>query len=160
MWEQVTLILQWAFPGGLSLLNIFLVRMLWKRNKSRISKDTIETWKQIAESNNEALLNTQKLVADTNERNMHLQITVASLNGNLNRLEQMLEAIIVCSHYDSCPVRPELQHYKDINRIRKSRQPVRQRKIEGNTADDNSGSKSDIGYTPGSSDETSGESGI
>lgn len=147
MWESVISALQWAFPSGLSLVNIFLLRELWKRNKSRISKDTIDTWHQIANSNNEALERMQSELAASNEEKLQVKLLLAETNGNLKRLERMLDLISACKYFNGCPVRPELSEYQKVSGIKRNLQPVGGRKSKGKPDGGDTGERSDAGDT-------------
>ncbi len=144
MMESFLTVLQWAFPSGLSIVNIFLLRALWKRNKSKITKETIDVWKQIADSNNEALLRSNNIIVENNETILHLKMSLAQLDSNTARLEQMLQLIAACRYYDHCPVRPELQKYKN-SRKRASKPPLYHRKTERKTNSDSGESDGDGG---------------
>lgn len=129
MMESVLSILQWAFPSGLSIVNLFLMRSLLKRNKSKITKDTIEVWRDIAQLNGDNLLDKNQEILKQNEEILHLRLS-------LSQFEEILKVITRCKYYNLCPVRSELQKYKDYKRTRKNRQHFYHRKTASRTRDD------------------------
>lgn len=92
-------VLQWAFPAGVSVVNIALMAAIWRKNRANLVKDTRDTWQSIAESNNEAL------IKQNNE--------IRNLREVVARLEIVLQKIIGCKYYDDCPARLLVQSYKD-----------------------------------------------
>lgn len=91
-------ILQWAFPTGLSIVNIMLLGANWKKSRARLIADTRDTWQSIAESNNEALIK-------QNDEIRNLREAVA-------RLEQIIQKLLGCPHWAACPGRVLVQDYK------------------------------------------------
>ena len=102
-------ILQWAFPTGFSLINLALMGSLWKKSRARMVADTRDTWQQIAESNNEALLK-------QNDEIRNLREAVA-------RLEAVVQKLLACPHWDACPARIVVQDYQQRFFRHQGRQP-------------------------------------
>lgn len=96
--DNLLTILQWAFPAGLSIWQLVLIRSYRKLNKAKVVKDTMDVWQEIAESNNEELLR-------QNEKIARLRAAVARLEGMLFRLD-------ACKYYAHCPARNIVQEYK------------------------------------------------
>ena len=102
-------ILQWAFPTGFSLINLALMGTLWRKNRARMVADTRDTWQEIAESNNEALLK-------QNDEIRNLRETVA-------HLEAVVQKLPACPHWDACPARIVVQDYQQRYFRYQDRQP-------------------------------------
>lgn len=96
--DNLLTILQWAFPAGLSIWQLLLIRTYRRLNKAKAVRDTQEVWKQIAESNEETLL-------EQNEKIRRLREAVAKLESVLFRLPS-------CKYYVHCPARDVVQEYK------------------------------------------------
>ena len=112
MMSIIISILSWAFPAGLSVLNLFFWRDYRKQKKSEITASTVEIWKKIAESNNKALLEYHKTVLENNEKILEIQLSMQELRARTKKFERILGKIEICSYYDSCPVRNCVQEYK------------------------------------------------
>lgn len=91
-------ILQWAFPTGFSLVNLVLLGAVWQKNRARLVADTRDTWKSIAESNNDALLRQNDEIRNLREA--------------VSRLEQVIQKLLGCPHWNACPGRVLVQDYK------------------------------------------------
>lgn len=105
-------ILQWAFPTGFSLVNLALLGAVWQKNRARLVADTRDTWKSIAESNNEALLKQNDEIRNLREA--------------MARLEVVIQKLLGCTHWRTCPGRVLVQEYKQSY----FRQPDRQSGME------------------------------
>lgn len=106
--DKVLEILQWAIPAGIGVWNIMLYRTYKRLNQAKAIKDTRDTWEQIAESNNVAILK-------QNEE-------IRAMRDTISRLEKMVFKVVGCRYYDVCPVRNELSVYKaDLKSINRER---------------------------------------
>lgn len=94
---------------GFSVWSIVLFFQVRKLKKARVIADTQKVWQEIAESNNQTLL-------DQNEKIRRLSELVA-------RLEGMFYRVYACKFYDHCPLSNELQKYKANNAVAYTRQP-------------------------------------
>lgn len=102
-------ILQWAFPTGVSIVNLALLGTIWRKNRARLVADTRDTWQSIAESNNDALLKQNDEIRNLREA--------------LKRLEVVIQNLLGCPHWPTCPARILVQDYKQKYFSKPNRQP-------------------------------------
>lgn len=102
-------ILQWAFPTGFSIVNLVLMGAIWRKNRARLVADTRDTWQSIAESNNEALLKQNDEIRNLREA--------------IKRLELIIQDMLGCPHWITCPARILVQDYKQKYFNKSARQP-------------------------------------
>lgn len=135
--DNLLAVLQWLFPAGLSIWQILLIRSYRRLNKAKAVSDTRDVWQQIAESNNEALIN-------QNEQ-------IGKLLSRLSKLESILYKLVVCKHYDTCPVRHFVQDYKTKYHYQRNRQPTMAEKgvrFPRDNPDRDSGTEGEGGQPP------------
>lgn len=97
--QQVYDILQSLLAAGFGVWNIVLFLQYRKLKKAQAIADTRDVWEEIAHSNNEALL-------QQNE-------DIKKLRESVNTFERILLRYHACRYYDICPVRTELQKFKN-----------------------------------------------
>ena len=113
--DKIIEILQWAIPAGLGIWNLLLYHTYKRMNQAKAIKDTRDTWEEMANANNEALMRQDE--------------EIRSMRETISRLEKMLFRAIGCRYYDVCPIRPELSVYKaSIKRQNRTRFDLLERK--------------------------------
>lgn len=135
--DNLLAVLQWLFPAGLSVWQILLIRSYRRLNKAKAVSDTRDVWQQIAESNNEALLNQNERIQNLLER--------------VSALEAVLYKLVFCKHYDTCPARYIVQEYKAKYHGKPSRQFAMEQKgirLARDNPNGDSGAESDEGRPP------------
>ncbi len=131
---QITDVIQSLLATGFGVWNIVLFLQYRKLKKAQAIADTRDVWEEIAHSNNEALL-------EQNEE-------IKKLRESVNTFERILLRYHSCRYYDICPVRTELQKYKNdtaagnnrkfADRAKTNRRP-RDRTVQPGDADDTDG---------------------
>lgn len=95
-------ILQTVFSASGWIWGVLLFFQTRKLKKAQLVKDTRAVWQEIAESNNESLLKQNERLIELHEEFWKLKDT----------LEMVLHKIVVCRHYDRCPVRILVQEHE------------------------------------------------
>lgn len=131
---MVSEIIQALVATGFGVWNIVLFLQYRKLKKAQAISDTRDVWEEIAQSNNNALL----------QQNEELK----KLREAVNTFERILLRYNSCRYYGICPVRIELQKYKDSrskehnrqssNHTKTNRRP-RDRPLEPGDAQDSDG---------------------
>ena len=96
-------ILQTVFSASGWIWGVLLFFQTRKLKKAQLVKDTRAVWQEIAESNNESLLKQNERLIELHEEFWKLKDT----------LEMVLHKIVVCRHYDRCPVQKGIRHARD-----------------------------------------------
>jgi len=106
---MISEIIQSLFATGFGVWNIVLFLQYRKLKKAQAIADTRDVWHDIAQSNNDALL-------QQNEE-------IRKLREAVSTFERILFRYNACRYYDICPVRTELQKYKGSLTKEYNRQP-------------------------------------
>ena len=123
MADTIMQILMWAIPsGGIG------AAIAWIANKSvrqaKTAKEVHDTYKAMYSDVSEALMKVNRENEKLNEKVDELTKENERTRRSLNRLCRAIEAIQLCPHRSSCPVRSELSLTEDDYK-RRDQQPKR-----------------------------------
>lgn len=112
-------ILQWAIPsGGIGAAIGWIANR--KVHKAKTAKAVHDTYKAMYEDISRVLEGTQKNYEETQNKYEKIQklfeeasCETADLRRAVNRLQRTITIAKRCNHYDSCPIRDELQDSGD-----------------------------------------------
>lgn len=103
--EQLWDILRELGNYGFGFWGLILFFQMRRLKKAELTRDTVNVYKEIAESNNETL---EKL----SERNQKQDAKIILLEEKISANLAVVKRIEECKHYAACPARPVVQEYK------------------------------------------------
>ena len=90
---------------GFGFWGLIMFFRTWRFKKAELTRDTVNVYKDIAESSNETL---EKL----NERNQKQDAKIILLEEKVSGFLAVITRMEECRHYTACPARPVVQDYK------------------------------------------------
>lgn len=106
MGDTIREIIQWLFAGGGLLALIELCRTR-RKNRAASQKDVESYFQTMYEANGKAMVGLQRKIDE-------LQDLTIRQDERIFILERITRRAAVCRYWGSCPLRPELQEYKQL----------------------------------------------
>jgi hypothetical protein len=106
MSDTIREIIQWLFAGGglLALIELWRTR---RKNKAASQKDVESYFQTMYEANGKTMIGLQHKIDE-------LQNLTIRQDERIFKLERITRRAAVCRYWVSCPLRPELQKYKQF----------------------------------------------
>lgn len=151
MADTIMQILMWAIPsGGIG------AAIAWIANKSirqaKTAKEIHDTYKAMYSDVSDALMKVNRENEKLNEKVDELSKENERTRRSLNRLCRAIEAIQLCPHRSSCPVRSELSLTEDDDKRRDGAKRTSNGQHRNRDQMDGSGKDTDVGGEDGDSD--------
>ena len=106
MSDTIREIIQWLFAGGglLALIELWRTR---RKNRAASQKDVESYFQTMYEANGKTMIGLQMKIDE-------LQDLPSRQDERIFKLERITRMSSVCRYWSSCPIRPELQKYKQL----------------------------------------------
>lgn len=106
MSDTIREIIQWLFAGGglLALIELWRTR---RKNRAASQKDVESYFQMMYEANGKAMVALQGKIDELQE------LTIRQ-DERIFKLERITRRAAVCRYWGSCPLRPELQEYRQL----------------------------------------------